>query len=166
LEQAAMTAATGLDLRAWQLPEPVSWWPPAPGWWLLTGLFLVLILLLWRSWSQHQRRANTRQALRELAALQAQFCADADGRRFAIGVSQLLRRVALTRYPPEQVAGLSGMAWLEFLAATGGEFVHSAAGHLLIHAAYQADAGASSAADCEHLRQLAMEWIRKSYPCS
>ena len=32
-----------LPLRDLHLPEPVGWWPPAPGWWIL--LLLVTTLL-------------------------------------------------------------------------------------------------------------------------
>lgn len=28
--------------------DPVSWWPPGPGWWLLTGALLILLYLAWR----------------------------------------------------------------------------------------------------------------------
>ncbi len=154
-----MTAETALELRAWHLPEPMSWWPPAPGWWLVTGVLLVMIWLLWRGWQQRQRRASSRQALRELAALHAQFQVDSDGRCFAVEVSQLLRRVALTRWPAPQVAGLTGREWLEFLDANGGEFMDSTAGQVLRHAAYRAEV--VSAADAERLHQAARDWIRR-----
>ena len=119
----------------------------------------MMIWLLWRGWQQRQRRASTRQAMRELAALHEHFQVDGDGRRFAVEVSQLLRRVALTRWSAPQVAGLTGREWLEFLDATGGEFMDSTAGQLLRHAAYRAEAVA--AADAERLHQAARDWIRR-----
>ena len=33
------------ELRGYHPPDPVSWWPPAPGWWLLA--LLILGLLTW-----------------------------------------------------------------------------------------------------------------------
>ena len=29
-------------------PEPISWWPPAPGWWLLGLALLLGLAALWR----------------------------------------------------------------------------------------------------------------------
>ncbi|PQJ97139.1 DUF4381 domain-containing protein [Chromatium okenii] len=154
------TPAVPLNLRDWHLPDPVSWWPPAPGWWLLGGIVLLTLLLFYLGWRWWRNRASTRAALRQLAALQTILAADGDVRQFAIGVSQLLRRLALTRFPPFEVAGLTGTAWLAFLDATGGNggFTGSAAGHLLIEAAYRTDA----TGDPEPLRQLAAAWIRQS----
>lgn len=155
-----MPTAAPLDLRDWHVPDAVSWWPPAPGWWLLGGIVLIAVsLLFYASWRWWRNRASTRAALRQLAVLRMEFTADGDVRQFAIGVSQLLRRVALTRFPPAEVAGLTGTDWLAFLDATGGkgEFTASAAGQLLIEAAYRTDA----IGDSEQLHRLAAAWIRQ-----
>ena len=58
LAQAAAAAADPLaGLRDIALPAAVSWWPLAPGWWLLLGLVLLfaLALPLWLWW-RHRRR--------------------------------------------------------------------------------------------------------------
>ncbi len=149
------------DLRDWHLPDPISWWPPAPGWWLLAGLVVVGSLLAvywWRRW--HRQGAGTRTALRQLDALRIALATDGDARRFAIGVSQLLRRLALVRYPREQVAGLSGSAWLLFLDATGGAggFAQGA-GRVLAESAYR-DASFDEGFDPEQLSLLVARWIR------
>lgn len=108
-------------LRDWHLPGPVSWWPPAPGWWVLAALVLSLVVavLLW--WRRRRRRtAPARAALAELVALRARLATAEDGRGFAAAVSVLLRRLALVRYPRDQVAGLAGAQWPAFLERTGG----------------------------------------------
>jgi hypothetical protein len=107
-------------LRDWHLPEPVPWWPPAPGWWLVAGLALLLgSLALFRWWVRWRRTAPARAALAELKALRALLVPGVDDRRFAARVAALLRRLALARYPRPQVAGLAGRHWLEFLDRTG-----------------------------------------------
>lgn len=114
----------GLDplagLRDWHLPEPVSWWPPAPGWWLLAGLVLAVSAALRWWWLRRRRTAPARAALAELAALRSRLAQESDRRSFAVAVSVLLRRLALVRYPRHQVAGLAGSKWLDFLDRTGG----------------------------------------------
>ena len=47
--QAPAMQSNPLDqLKPNHLPDPVSWWPPAPGWWMLAALTLAaLALIIW-----------------------------------------------------------------------------------------------------------------------
>ena len=149
------------DLRDWHLPDPVSWWPPALGWWLLAGLLLVGLWFAMRGGRGWRRQgSSTQAALRQLDDLGKTLARDGDRRRFVVCVSQLLRRLALVRYPREQVAGLSGETWLAFLDATGGGggFTQGA-GRVLAESAYRAEASAERKVDPERLLRLAADWI-------
>jgi hypothetical protein len=142
-----------LDLRDIHAPAPPSWWPPAPGWWLLGALLLALLAWLgylgWRWWRRQRLRARV---LRELAALPV---AD-DCQALIVGVSALLKRVALRRYPRAQVAELTGRAWLEFLDRTGGHGQFGAgAGQVLEHGPY----APGPQCDPPALRALARAWL-------
>lgn len=167
----APTAADPLaELRDWHLPEPVSWWPPAPGWWLLTGLALAVLLfmLVWW-WRRRRQGAAERAALDELGALRAQLGAQLgrglDAQSFAAAVSVLLRRLALRRFPRERVAGLSGAAWAAFLDETGGGGGFSSGpGLLLGDLPYREPSTRSGAAqDLGALADLAERWIRANH---
>ncbi|WP_295442518.1 DUF4381 domain-containing protein [uncultured Thiodictyon sp.] len=151
-------------LRDWHLPEPVSWWPPAPGWWLVAGVALVALLLAVRLWRRRRRRgAAVRVALDELRVLRGQLGAGLDPLGFAAAISVLLRRLALTRFPRERVAGLSGTAWLAFLDATGGgEGFSQGPGRALAQSPYRNPAAATpqACADPAALGDLAERWIR------
>jgi hypothetical protein len=99
-----------LPLRDIHLPDPIGWWPPAPGWWLLAVLALLLSAGLWWLIYRYRRGRYRRLALKELDRL-----AELPTAELAAGLSQLLRRAALCHFPPGDCAGLSGEDWLEFL---------------------------------------------------
>ena len=121
IQSPTMGADPLAGLRDWHLPGPVSWWPPAPGWWLLAALVLILVVAVLVWWRRRRRRtAPARAALAELAALRARLATAEDGPRLAGAISVLLRRLALVRYPRDQVAGLAGAQWPAFLERTGG----------------------------------------------
>jgi len=147
-------------LRGYHLPQSVSWWPPAPGWWLLVGLVLVLAaalaLYLVR---RRRRRAAARLALDELARLRADLAVGGDAGVFVRGLSRLLRRFALTCFPRRRVAGLTGTAWLAFLDAEGGDgrFCNGP-GRLLAEAPYRSTAELPAA----ELATLAEDWIARN----
>ena len=135
------------DLHGYHLPAPVSWWPPAPGWWLLALLCLVALgaLIHWLA-TRYRRTAATRAARAELTQLVARHAQDGDGPAFARDLSRLLRRFALVRFPRRQVAGLTGTAWLEFLDAHGGDGrFGDGPGRLLVEAPYRASTQRSAA---------------------
>lgn len=83
---------------------------------LATLVVLMLPTLLW-----YARRRRLRAALRALAALAASHARDGDGTRLAGGLSRLLRRYAMVRFPDAGLAALTGPAWLQFLDAHGGQ---------------------------------------------
>lgn len=158
-------------LRDWHLPEPVAWWPPAPGWWLVAGLALAALVLGWALWRRRRRQgAAVRAALSRLAALTQALHTGGDQRRFAAEVSQLLRRLALIRYPRERVAGLTGSAWLAFLDTTGGgDGFTRGPGRVLADRPYRApgdpaprsgDPALTAQLDPVAVTDLAARWIR------
>ncbi|MEX2517667.1 MAG: DUF4381 domain-containing protein [Gammaproteobacteria bacterium] len=105
------------QLRDIELPPPVSWWPPAPGWWLLL-LVLVLIVAVFygrRYWQRWRARQLRRRAGQMLMQLRADYARHQNPQQLLAEVSTNLRRLALTLDSREQVAALTGQAWLAYL---------------------------------------------------
>ena len=114
---------------------PVPWWPPAPGWYVVSAVIAVaLVWIGWRMFRRWKASAYRREALKELKELAGQLPDNQDAAR---KLPELLKRTALSTWPREQVAGLSGRAWLEFLDKTGNtsDFTEGA-GKLLPNLAY------------------------------
>ena len=107
---------TAPQLRDLHLPDAVGWWPLAPGWW---GLIVIAAALLgyaaWRWYRAWRHQAPRRYALRELARYEAEYLEHRDPVRLGKQVSELLRRGMLAYAPREEVAGLTGDAWLRWL---------------------------------------------------
>ncbi len=94
------------------LPAP-TWWPPAPGWYVLAaGLAMVLAWSVYRWRVRYRRNRYRRAALAELAEIEAGPDKDA-----VKGLPALLKRTAMHAYTREQVAALSGDEWQAFLNA-------------------------------------------------
>jgi len=104
------------QLRDIQLPEIGGWWPPAPGWWILTLIGVIALLLALRHWRrQWQRPRWQRQALAELLELEA----DAEPSSHWFGaMNGLLKRAAREAFPERHPETLTGQSWAEFLLAT------------------------------------------------
>ena len=59
-----------IPLRDLHLPEVVSWWPLAPGWWVLIALAAVALIYLLRLYLRTRARgAARRHAMRQLDVL-------------------------------------------------------------------------------------------------
>lgn len=105
-----------VPLRDLHLPEAIGWWPPAPGWWLLLGIVLLGAALAARAlYRRHRRNAARRLALSELSRLKKAWDDDRNTAALAAATSDLLRRAMLAYAPRDEVAGLTGRAWLEWL---------------------------------------------------
>lgn len=135
------------ELRDLHLPDPVSWWPPAMGWWLLLGLLLSLVvisLLAYRYWKKHKR--YRRQALQTLKVLYR----TQNDTAFLHGTAELLKHTALQKDPA--TAKLSGEQWQQYLQA----FMPQESAQLIAVARYQPQPQINK----EAVYQAAMQWIR------
>lgn len=157
-----MTPQAELPLRDIHLPSPISWWPPAPGWWLSAILLLLLAgLLVWsvRLWRRGRLR---REAQSILSHIYADYGQHGDNHRLVTELSVLLRRIAISRFPRAEVASLTNRQWLAFLdqvIETKKKGQHSdfsqGVGRILAQAPYQPTAEV----DAEALVTLCRTWI-------
>ena len=107
---------TQIPLRDLHLPEMIGWWTLAPGWWFLMMLGVAgLGYLLYQAFLKWRRNAARRIALRELSRIQNEYKHGVDETSLAIELSELLRRTMLAYAPRDEVAGLTGASWLQWL---------------------------------------------------
>ena len=100
-----------LPLKDIHLPAPIGWWPPAPGWWLLP----VLILILWLLVRYLYRRLTRKTAINAAETLLKSLGQQTDTLQTLTALSALLRRTALSIDDRRHVASLRGNDWLEYL---------------------------------------------------
>lgn len=108
------------NLRDIVVPDPVPWWPVAPGWYVVWAVALLGLLWFGVQWIRNYR-ANRyrREALAELERIQWSFLSPSARASALYELAVLLKRVALTAFPREVVAELSGEPWRRFLNEVG-----------------------------------------------
>lgn len=164
------------ELADIHLPAEVSFWPPAPGWWVVAVLVLAALayggFLLYRRWQRQQKLDMALMEIQQVHKLYSswqQSSADDTGTAgitLLHGCNSVLKRVALVHYPEQEVASLNGPAWLRFLDRTGNtDAFTNGHGRVLGDGAYrrswQADAVAAEA-----LVQESQSWIKRQYRLS
>ena len=133
------TDAISLDrLHDIIVAPPVPWWPPASGWYWVLGLMVVMLLaalitglIRWQH-NRYRREALAELARHEMALQNAELRSPA-----LLSLAELLKRTAVTAFPREDVATLTGLKWFEFLDDTArGSRFRDALGATLENAIY------------------------------
>lgn len=160
-----MNGMAGADgLRDIHGLDAVPIWPLGPGWWVLLGGLLLLVVLAWlwrrvgvptlpgrRDWRGDARRL-LRDLRRRLPAL--------DGRSAAGEFSELMRRIAMARTSRDECAGLSGSAWLEWLSANDPvSFDWQEYGRVLVEIPYAPPGTVVDMDDLRRLIEAAARWV-------
>lgn len=155
------------DLADIHLPEPVSFWPPAPLWWMLAALLLAGIAALGFQWFRRwQRGQRLQHALAEIRSAQHTWQAQPSEQTalaLLYACNSVLKRVALVHYSEAAVAALHGKRWLNFLDESGNTTAFTTgAGSLLADGSYRrsldADANTLTA-----LLPLVEAWVAAQY---
>ena len=128
------------NLRDIFIPEAPSFWPPAPGVWIASGIVVVLLIFAgWRFHAARKRNAYRKAGLKFLQSAKTSH-----------DVAVVVKRVALAVFPRERVASLYGNDWVDFLC-------ESCPGHQF-SAMRSSDASSEAS---EELVELARLWIRR-----
>lgn len=142
---------------------PVPWWPPAPGWYWVQGLIVVVLLTaLIKGLIRWQHNRYRREALAELARQEAALKSAERRSPALLGLAELLKRTAVTAFRREHVATLTGPKWFEFLDHTArGISFRDALGALLENAVYDPRTGGALGLQKLHsLVEAIRRWIK------
>lgn len=100
-------------------PPPIPFWPPAIGWWILSGLLLVLIpVVFWiaRALRRKQHRRQWKSMINaELDRVEALLHSPEPSSQAVMEISVLLRRLYITQSGTRINSGATGEAWLRQL---------------------------------------------------
>lgn len=144
------------QLKDIHLPQPIHNWPIAPGWLLLyTLLIVILTYLVYLYYQRKKSRSIVNFALSRLNVLENFLIANPENINIAAEISTLIRRTALYYFHRQEIAGLSGKEWLDFLNRSGNTTQFSAAGSLLIDAPYRKN----NSSDLLPLFSLTRDWL-------
>ncbi len=151
-------------------PTGQGWWPPAPGWWILAVLFILLT-----SWSSHwlvtRIKANRyrKHALNSLANISGQESLKASEQ--CKQVIYLLKRTFFTAYPDSRlkIAGTFGKQWIDLIDTTMKKsHADDSLGNAIESLLYQPDENESHEEKAkEHTEKLityAQHWIKHHKP--
>ncbi len=145
------------ELRDIHLPEASLWWPPAPGWWLLALLSVILLLGSWWLWRRLRLRSVSRLSLTEFQRIRE---AHRDGQARSDTIRQiaaLLRRVSISYRGRDESGASTGADWMREIAelAPGSGFSEQQL-QLLTHDRYRRDYDC----DIDSLLETCEAWIR------
>ncbi|MDH5387004.1 MAG: DUF4381 domain-containing protein [Gammaproteobacteria bacterium] len=156
----ADTTPTTLALRDIHLPDPISWWPPAPGWWLLFGLVLLTVAAVFLFRYYQKKQALKKQVLAEFEILRELFNKEKNTTVLVQSLSILLRRACISFYPRSEAASLTGESWLQFLDDTCTEKAFQTEHGKLIASAPYLSENTPLDFDAEKLISVCENWLK------
>lgn len=125
-------------LRDIHLPDAVSWWPPAIGWWILLVIVISIIIFLPRLYRRVTYIPLNKIALQSFENIIASYNNSNNPVELITATSKLLRQVAMSYHPREEVACLTGEEWIDLLnTMTSEPIFNQEIKELLMNAPYQ-----------------------------
>jgi len=145
-----------MALRDIHLPDAVSWWPPAIGWWILLTVILLTIYFipkLYRWLTFIPLHKVTNEAFLEI---KDEYRQHQDNTQLVQSLSKLLRQISMTYHGREKVAHLTGEKWVGSLnTLTEKDYFSSELKNIIINAPYQKN----NNIDTTELLDATQQWI-------
>ena len=133
-----MNPTQNLPLRDIHLPDAVSWWPLAPGWWIALALLIICVAGLYWLVKTLTKPVIKKSARAELQHLLDDYAEHRDAQKLLQQLSVLMRRIGISYLPRSEAAGITGRAWYQQLnELVKGQPLSDASIDLLVSAPYR-----------------------------
>lgn len=100
-------------------PQPVAFSFGAPGWYVLGAVCLLAVLFIaWLLWQHYQKNKYRKYALQWLDVKQQELSSTNNYNALVYETTMLLKRVAMTKYGRDQVAGKRGNEFTTYINST------------------------------------------------
>ena len=150
------------QLRDIRMPEAASWWPPAPGWWIVAALGLAGVFLVFRFFRRRSLEKQYRkEAHRILDDLYASWKEDGDDRAFASGAHQLLRRIVIHHAGRDGVARITGRVFIDRANTLSTATLSEQTSSLLTEMSYRPDADPKAELEIDQVRREIEAWLER-----
>lgn len=144
------------SLRDIHLPDAISWWPPAIGWWIVLALITAAFILIPKLYRRMTYTPLKKVADIRFQELVSEHTETNDDSVFVIKTSQFLRQTAMSYCGREDIAQLTGEKWIQALNdITEQEHFTDDLKQSLITAPYQKDISI----DTEQLIRTVQNWL-------
>jgi len=125
-------------LRDIHLPDAVSWWPPAIGWWILVALILLALYFIPKLYRRFTFKPLNKVANLAFQQIINDFQKHNNATKLIQETSKLLRQICMSYMGRESSAQLTGDNWIASLnALTSEDYFSSDVSQLIISAPYQ-----------------------------
>lgn len=141
-----------LDIKDIHIPDGVSIFPLAKGWWVLVIGIITLFVTI-KMFLSILKTSKKYYALRKLKSIDVSKPIDA-----GVQMSELLKRICNVKYREASV--LYGKEWLDFLNKTTNKKLSSKASNLLIYAPFiDKNEKKYTSKDATNLKDFCKNWI-------
>lgn len=145
------------ELKDIHLPDPVSGWPPALGWWLVAGLLIISAIAGYWAYKTWHKNAYKRQAIKRIRQLFITY--PSQPTNLAEQLNKTLKAVAQQSYPHAKTAHLTATPWLTFLDQSANmQSFRNGPGAALATLPYQDKAVLENS---KALQKCCIEWVRR-----
>lgn len=153
------------DLRDIHLPEPVSFWPLAVGWWALLVIIPVLYFVIRFIVYRMRMPKYKKLAIQELAQIQSTYLNSKKAHETTGEIALLIRKALVAKLGNQAVAGLVTEEWLDYLdKLSQTDCFTNGTGRLIVSAPYERPtdkSGSDTEIDIEALLSATKKLLRR-----
>jgi len=146
------------SLRDIHLPDAISWWPPAIGWWILLALIIAAFVFVPKLYRRMTYTPLNKVANITFQNIVTEYKKNNNESIFVIETSQFLRQTAMSYCGRDKVAQLTGDKWVQALnGITEQDYFSDEIKQTLVNAPYQK----TISIDAEQLINTVQNWLAK-----